>query len=290
MKTQILFAFLCLPLVTVAQTEEANIEATILQLFDGMRAGDTSMIAAAFLPDAQLVRVGKDTSGVLAIRQSSLQDFLNGLSAAADLELDEKLWTFDIRIDPPLATAWTDYSFFVNGNLHHCGINTFTLYQTAEGWKISRVEDTGHPPEDCTMTNTSDQEAINVLLENFHLAAATADEDIFFGSMTEDGMYLGTDASERWLRDELREWSKEYFDRESAWAFTPTQRHIYFSADGTTAWFDELLDTWMGVCRGSGVLLKTEDSWKITQYNLTVAVPNEHIQGYIQLIQDSEKD
>ena len=46
-----------------------------------------------------------------------------------------------------------------------------------------------------------------------------------------------------WLRDELKEWSNKYFERESAWAFTPKNRLVYLSANGETAWFEELLDT-----------------------------------------------
>ncbi|MCB0706144.1 MAG: nuclear transport factor 2 family protein [Saprospiraceae bacterium] len=283
-----LFLVALLPVLASAQDQEAEVKAAIMQMFDGMRAGDTSMVAAVFLPDAQLLRIGHDAEGKLKTQSASVSDFLNGLASAGDAELDEQLSSFDIRVDPPLATAWTDYTFFLNGNVHHCGINTFTLYQTAAGWKISRVEDTGHPPAYCVDLPAVNQEAVALLLDNFHKAAAEADEDTFFGSMTEDCMYLGTDAGERWLRDELREWSKEFFDRESAWAFTPTERHIYFSEDGTKAWFDELLDTWMGVCRGSGVLINTAEGWKLTQYNLAVAVPNDHIQGLIQLMQGKD--
>ncbi|HAW51743.1 MAG TPA: hypothetical protein DCX54_05350 [Flavobacteriales bacterium] len=124
-------------------------------------------------------------------------------------------------------------------------------------------------------------------MDSWHNAAATADEDVFFGSMTENCIYLGTDETEKWTREELREWSKEYFDRESAWAFTAHDREIYFSEDGNTAWFDEKLDTWMGICRGSGVLTRTIEGWKLCHYNLALTVPNDRIKGIIELIKGS---
>ncbi len=123
------------------------------------------------------------------------------------------------------------------------------------------------------------------MLDNWHKAATLADEDVFFGSMTEDCIYLGTDKTEKWKRDELREWSKDYFDRESAWAFEPFDRQIYI--DRKVAWFDEKLDTWMGECRGSGVVVLTEEGWKLKHYNLAVTVPNEKIQDFIQLVEGS---
>lgn len=126
---------------------------------------------------------------------------------------------------------------------------------------------------------------LHAFLDAWHRAAAEADEDVFFGSMAEDGIYLGTDASERWLRDEMAAWAKPYFENESAWAFTPHDRTFYFSEDSTYAWFEELLDTWMGTCRGSGVLHHTPAlGWKIKQYNLAVAVPNDLIRDYLTLL------
>lgn len=127
------------------------------------------------------------------------------------------------------------------------------------------------------------EQQINGLLDNWHHAAAVADEAAFFGSMTEDARYIGTDETENWKRDELKEWSKEYFDRESAWDFKKKTRNVYMNTDGKLAWFDETLDTWMGVCRGSGVVVLTGNGWKIQHYVLSVAVPNDKIDAYIKL-------
>ncbi len=123
---------------------------------------------------------------------------------------------------------------------------------------------------------------INSLLNNWHKAAATADEDIFFGSMTQDAIYLGTDKTERWTRTDFEKWSKPFFEKKSAWSFTPKDRIIYFSPNGKTAWFEELLDTWMGICRGSGVLLLTEKGWKIKHYNLALTVDNDKMNEVIK--------
>jgi ketosteroid isomerase-like protein len=140
-------------------------------------------------------------------------------------------------------------------------------------------------PFSCAVTDSAqDRKDIHSLMDSWHKAAATADEDVFFGSMTQDCIYLGTDQTEKWKRDELKEWSKKFFDRETAWSFTPFEREIYFSEDGQTAWFDEKLDTWMGLCRGSGILIKTPEGWKLSHYNLAVTVPNEKINGFIELV------
>ena len=132
----------------------------------------------------------------------------------------------------------------------------------------------------------AEEEILHILIDQWHQAAATADEDIFFGFMTVSCIYLGTDITEKWKRDELKEWSIKFFDRESAWAFTPFEREIYFS--GNTAWFDEKLETWMGECRGSGVLVYIDGEWKLDHYHLSVTIPNEKIQGFISLVSEEK--
>jgi ketosteroid isomerase-like protein len=128
------------------------------------------------------------------------------------------------------------------------------------------------------------QEAeINQLLDNWHHAAAVADEETFFNTMTPDAVYIGTDKSERWTAGDLKRWSAEYFDRDTAWSFEPYDREIHFSHDGKTAWFSELLHTWMGICRGSGVLEQIDDEWKIRQYHLSVTIDNDKIKAFIKL-------
>lgn len=124
---------------------------------------------------------------------------------------------------------------------------------------------------------------IDQFLDNWHLAAAEADEEKFFGSMTKDARYLGTDATENWERDELKEWSKKFFDRDSAWDFKKIERNIYVYEDQKMAWFDENLDTWMGICRGSGVVILTENGWKLKHYVLSVTLPNEKTQEFLKI-------
>jgi hypothetical protein len=61
------------------------------------------------------------------------------------------------------------------------------------------------------------------------------------------------------------------------------ERHIYIDPQGTHAWFDELLNTQMKICRGSGVLVKEANGWKLMQYILSTTVPNEIIDSVTKM-------
>lgn len=121
----------------------------------------------------------------------------------------------------------------------------------------------------------NEKNTINAMLDKWHAAAAKADHATYFGMLSIDSHYIGTDANENWDKKAFDAFAKPYFDKGSAWDFKAVKRNIYFSKDGKVAWFDELLDTWMKGCRGSGVLEKDGKTWKIKHYVLSMTVPNE---------------
>lgn len=129
-------------------------------------------------------------------------------------------------------------------------------------------------------------DGVHDLLDDWHKAAANADFEKYFSYFENDSsIFMGTDATERWTVAEFKPWSKPYFDRGKAWTFAATSRKVYFSEDGKTSWFDEVLDTPnLGPSRGSGVLTKTANGWKISHYNLTVPIPNEIVEDVVDQI------
>lgn len=135
----------------------------------------------------------------------------------------------------------------------------------------------------------TDTTAINTFIDNWHLAATQANAKKFFESMDDNSIYIGTDQTERWTKTEFEKFAKPFFDKGKAWSFTAFDRDLHVTNDRNYAWFSELLNTWMGVCRGSGVLKMTNAGWKIEQYHLSVTVPNEMINSFISLIQHSGK-
>jgi hypothetical protein len=129
---------------------------------------------------------------------------------------------------------------------------------------------------------------LNKLLDAWHISAAKADFNSYFNVTTNDFIFLGTAPGERWVKSEFQSFCKPYFDKGKAWDFKAVERHVYFSQDQKTVWFDELLSTWMKGCRGSGVLVKTAGVWKIKHYVLSTTIPNEHIDAVIQIKEKTE--
>ena len=126
----------------------------------------------------------------------------------------------------------------------------------------------------CLLLADSTQQ-VAAVLDDWHSAASVADEERYFAHFAPNGVFMGTDATERWTVSQFRDWARPHFQSKKAWSFKPRDRHIDFSADGRVAWFDEMLDTPnLGTCRGSGVLMRIGKVWKIAQYNLSIPIPN----------------
>jgi len=126
--------------------------------------------------------------------------------------------------------------------------------------------------------------AVANVLDDWHDAAARADEARYFGHFAEGAVFLGTDGTERWTVPAFRAYAHPHFAKGKAWSFRATHREITFRGD--VAWFDEDLDTPnLGPARGSGVLVKDAAGvWKIAQYNLSVPIPNERFDDVKKLI------
>jgi hypothetical protein len=130
---------------------------------------------------------------------------------------------------------------------------------------------------------SSVREEIERELDDLHDAAAKADEVRYFAHFAPDGVFLGTDASERWDVAAFRAYAHPHFARGKAWSFRGLKRRI--AARGDVAWFEEDLMTQnLGPARGSGVLLRSGSRWLIAQYVLSIPIPNERFREVRELL------
>ncbi len=120
-------------------------------------------------------------------------------------------------------------------------------------------------------------------LDDFHDAAGRADEERYFAHFASDGVFLGTDATERWDLGAFRAYAHPHFARGKAWSFRGVRRRVALRGD--LAWFEEDLETEnLGPARGSGVLVWSDGRWLLEQYVLSITVPNEKFKSVKDLL------
>ena len=120
-----------------------------------------------------------------------------------------------------------------------------------------------------------DHNSVHQTLNALHHNASIANFDKYFSLYHDSAIFIGTDASEVWTKEAFQAYAKPHFDKGRGWTYQPRNRHVYFSPSHDVAWFDELLDNEsLGETRGTGVLIKEGETWKVTQYHLTIPIPN----------------
>lgn len=100
------------------------------------------MISAVFVKDARMGTAAPNKEGKVQLRKGSLNRFLTQMATPHDEVYDEKIWSYEVTIDGPLAYVWTDYTFYLGKKQLHCGYNVFELVKFEEGWKITSIVDT----------------------------------------------------------------------------------------------------------------------------------------------------
>ena len=128
---------------------------------------------------------------------------------------------------------------------------------------------------------------INAFIDQWHLDAANVDREAYFGKIDDEGIYIGTDATEIWTKQEFYDWAEPQFTNGGkAWDFKAIDRNVYPGKKSKYAWFDELLAFSGGTLRGSGVVVKRKDGWKILHYVLSLPVPNEKFRAVMKAMKE----
>jgi len=140
----------------------------------------------------------------------------------------------------------------------------------------------------CNSKKKNNPKTLDLLMNQWHNDVATFNLDSYFNFMSDTFIFLGTAPEERWTKTEFYDFSKPFFDKKRTWDFKTNSRIWYFSDNGKMAWFEESLNTWMEECRGSGILVFKDETWKIAHYNLTVLIENEKMNDFILLRKNNE--
>lgn len=124
-----------------AQDEAAGaVREVVMRVFDGMHEADSAKVRSAFAEGARFALLS-DRDSTSAIRYEPIDSWLAALARSGG-RWDERVHDVDIRVDDTIASVWTPYTFLLDGQVRHCGVNSIELLRTPAGWKITQLSDT----------------------------------------------------------------------------------------------------------------------------------------------------
>jgi ketosteroid isomerase-like protein len=197
----------------------------------------------------------------------------------------------NITVDEGGTTAWFDELV-----RREAGIElriTGVLRRGEDGWKIVLLDKVIPVPNELALElaakikkavprpkrSIPEGSPVAQALVDFHRASAEADLDGYFELIAPDAVLFGTAADERHTREGLRAMLAPYFATGRGLETELLVLNLTESEDGRFAWFDARLYR-PSLCelRGSGLLRRETDRWRIVQYNWGFPVPNDLIE------------
>ena len=125
-----------------AQSTEDSVKAVINTMFAGMKNADAALLKSTFSDSAILQTIARNREGKTIVRNEAVSEFADFVGKLKKDSADERITFETIKIDGPLAFAWTPYNFYFNGQFSHCGVNSFHLVRFNGAWKIQYLIDT----------------------------------------------------------------------------------------------------------------------------------------------------
>ena len=124
------------------QAQNQEVRNVVETFFEAFHARD-SLKLKALCDDTLIIQsIAENSKGTKLSNEKSEAFFKSIGSIPADLKFREKILSYFIQIDGPMAHAWTPYEFYINGKLSHKGVNAFTLFKKESRWKIIHLIDT----------------------------------------------------------------------------------------------------------------------------------------------------
>ncbi len=140
MKKILLALLLAISFSSNAQITEDSIKSVVNKMFTAMLQADGKMFAECFTDSAILQTI--DTKNGVSIKTDQLAKFATMVNGLKKNIADERIRFEAIHIDADLASVWTPYTFYYNGKISHCGVNSFQLVRLNGSWKIQYIIDT----------------------------------------------------------------------------------------------------------------------------------------------------
>jgi len=125
-----------------AQSAEDSVKTVINRMFTAMKTADGGMLKSTFSDSIVFQTIARNKEGGTVVRTESPSGFIDQISKATAGSLDERITFETVKVDGPLAIAWTPYNFYFNGQFSHCGVNSFQLVRINGEWKIQYIIDT----------------------------------------------------------------------------------------------------------------------------------------------------
>lgn len=140
---QKVIVFIATLVSSIVLSQNSEPKEIVDEFFIGFHAKDSLQLQKVCHSDMKLQTVtnAKESS---RLKTEMVTDFYKSIASIPDnVKVLEKITDYKVQIDGNMAHVWTPYEFYINGQLSHVGVNSFTMILEPNGeWKIVHIIDT----------------------------------------------------------------------------------------------------------------------------------------------------
>ena len=124
------------------KSEEKEIKKAIETFFEGLHKEASTIMKNTLHRHIKIQTTSTNKEGKKILKTETREKLLTSIANKKPEHVYlEKLLSYDIKIDGNLASVWTPYEFYFNGNFSHCGANSFQLFNNNGKWEIIYLVD-----------------------------------------------------------------------------------------------------------------------------------------------------
>ena len=134
------FLFLAVLPGEAAAQDEISVRAAVDRMFEGMRTANPEMVRSVLASDARFAVLAA-RGAATSISSETTDGWVQAIAGSAG-RWNEQIYDVVVHVDQGMASVWAPYTFYLDGKVRHCGINSIELLRDGEGWKVTQVSDT----------------------------------------------------------------------------------------------------------------------------------------------------
>ncbi|SFS06950.1 Putative lumazine-binding [Dyella sp. OK004] len=123
--------------VHAASPEEQAVLAPFQSILDAIAKRDRNLMRDNLLPGGMVTLKRGDK-----ITQLHFDAFIDHIPVTGTQQLQERIYNPLVKIDDDIAVIWTEYQFFIDGKVDHCGTDIAHLVKRDGRWLVAGIADT----------------------------------------------------------------------------------------------------------------------------------------------------
>ena len=112
-------------------------EEVVIAFFNAFHEQDTLALRELVHERIKMQSISSQKDATVKLSTTGFESFLSAIASIPPTTIfEERILDYKTHQDGLMANVWTPYEFYINGELSHCGTNSFQMLFEDDQWRI----------------------------------------------------------------------------------------------------------------------------------------------------------